>query len=467
MKPPRILMTPILKAAVIAEMALTLAGPLPAAADTALEAQIEAMRNEPIGMKNKLRALEAAQARTDRAEKTAATGDADNTGCIATAKGGIQVSCDNGFSARVGGRIMVDTAFYGSDDTTGTTKLGDGTEVRRARLFLSGTMFENWAYKTQFDFANNAVDSQDVWLQYKGLREFNNLSLKIGNQKVPFGLENMTSSRFITFMERADHNSLFWQGENRRLGLAADIHGDNWGLALGGFGSRLDDDPVSEGDEQWSAGGRLHFAPITEVARNVHLGFSALYRNPNQTTADLDLTVRPAASHVTDVKLVNTGVLSNIDHVILWAPEFAAVYGPFSVQSEYTAGVYERGSGLDDLDFSNAYVSTSYFLTGESRAYDTKKGAFGRVTPKKNLGDGGIGAWEVGLRYDATDASDENVLGGEQDTLTVGLNWYPNPYVRFMANYANTDGDANANAAGTTIGDEDVDVFQLRAQIDF
>ena len=81
--------------------------------------------------------------------------------------------------------------------------------------------------------------------------------------------------------------------------------------------------------------------------------------------------------------------------------------------------------------------------------------------------DGGVGAWEVGLRFDATDASDESVLGGEQDTWTVGLNWYPNPYIRFMANYANTDGDINADNFGSTIGNEDVDVFQLRAQIDF
>ena len=56
---------------------------------------------------------------------------------------------------------------------------------------------------------------------------------------------------------------------------------------------------------------------------------------------------------------------------------------------------------------------------------------------------------------------------GEQDTWTVGLNWHPNPYIRFMANYANTDADINANDAGSTIGNEDVDIFQLRAQIDF
>jgi phosphate-selective porin OprO/OprP len=193
----------LLRATVIAGMALAIFDAGPAAADKTLEAQIESMQNELIRIKSQTQSI-AAEPKS-------------NTGCIATAKGGIQVACDNGFAAKAGGRLMIDTAFYGSDNASGATKLGDGTEMRRARLFLAGTLFnENWAYKTEIDVAENAVASKDIWLQYKGLKAFNNLSIKVGNQKEPFGLENMTSSRFITFMERADHNGLFWQGENRR-----------------------------------------------------------------------------------------------------------------------------------------------------------------------------------------------------------------------------------------------------------
>ena len=445
----------LLRATVIAGMALAISGAGPAAAvDKALEVQIESMQDELIRIKSQMQSI-AAEPKS-------------NTGCIATAKGGIQVSCDNGFTAKAGGRLMMDAAFYGSDNVSGATKLGDGTEMRRARLFLAGTLFnENWAYKTEIDFAENAVASKDIWLQYKGLKAFNNLSIKVGNQKEPFGLENMTSSRFITFMERADHNGLFWQGKNRRLGLSGNVHGDNWGTSAGVFGARLSDDPTSEGDEQWTTTGRVHFAPLAEKTRNVHLGFSGLYRNPNKDSNDINLEVRPDGSHITDIKFVNTGALASIDNEFLFAPEFAAVYGPVSVQTEYTRGTFTRNTGLNDLNFSNFYGYASFFLTGESRAYNAKEGAFDRIKPNKNLSDGGVGAWEVGLRFDATDASDENVLGGEQDTWTVGLNWHPNPYIRFMANYANTDGDINANDAGSTIGNEDVDAFQLRAQIDF
>jgi len=70
MKTYPIIKAPILKATVIAGMALALAGPLPAAAadtapETQIEAQIEAMQNELIRMKNKLRVLEARTARPE------------------------------------------------------------------------------------------------------------------------------------------------------------------------------------------------------------------------------------------------------------------------------------------------------------------------------------------------------------------------------------------------------------------
>jgi phosphate-selective porin OprO/OprP len=44
----------------------------------------------------------------------------------------------------------------------------------------------------------------------------------------------------------------------------------------------------------------------------------------------------------------------------------------------------------------------------------------------------------------------------------VGANWYPHPYVRFMANYTKSENDNKAIGA-----DVDVDTLQFRAQFDF
>ncbi len=73
-----------------------------------------------------------------------------------------------------------------------------------------------------------------------------------------------------------------------------------------------------------------------------------------------------------------------------------------------------------------------------------------------------MGAWEVGLRYSHIDLNDEGISGGEEDNITVGLNWYLNPNVRMMFNYVNADLEDRAG-----IPDGDADIFQTRFQIDF
>jgi phosphate-selective porin OprO/OprP len=136
--------------------------------------------------------------------------------------------------------------------------------------------------------------------------------------------------------------------------------------------------------------------------------------------------------------------------------EIATVQGPFSAQAEYITTSVNRNSGTD-LDFDGWYVQTGYFLTGESRNY--KNGAFGGITPKANVGEGGIGAWELALRYSTLDLTDADIDGGEADSITLGLNWYPTPALRFSANYVDV-----LEVDGGTHDNEEPKIFQVRSQ---
>jgi phosphate-selective porin len=123
-----------------------------------------------------------------------------------------------------------------------------------------------------------------------------------------------------------------------------------------------------------------------------------------------------------------------------------------------------KEEGKISPEFDGFYIYGSYFLTGESRNYSTSSGAFDRVKPKTDFHptEGGWGAWEIGLRYSNIDLSDGNVNGGEADNITVGLNWYLNPNVRWMANYVYSDVE---NREG--VSDDDLNIVQTRFQIDF
>ena len=164
-----------------------------------------------------------------------------------------------------------------------------------------------------------------------------------------------------------------------------------------------------------------------------------------------------AESNVSGVRIVDTSVLDNADSMLKSGLELATVMGPFTAQAEYIRASVDRDN-ISDADFDGWYVQSSYLLTGESRPY--KNGVFGGIKPNRRLGDGGIGAWEVAMRYSSLDLNDGAINGGEADSMTLGLNWYPVPMLRFSANYVHVlDIDG-----GPLYDGKKPNVFQVRSQ---
>ncbi|MGD8841852.1 MAG: porin, partial [Gammaproteobacteria bacterium] len=63
----------------------------------------------------------------------------------------VKISSDDGkFSTTIGGRIQVDAWAVDKDDYE-DIEGKSGTEFRRARIFVKGTMYDNWSYKAQYD----------------------------------------------------------------------------------------------------------------------------------------------------------------------------------------------------------------------------------------------------------------------------------------------------------------------------
>ncbi len=371
-------------------------------------------------------------------------------------KGTLKFSTEDGtYKFQAGGRIQVDGAFYSEDNVDLDGE--NGTEFRRARLFIAGTMFKDWAWKAQYDFAGNDAEIKDAYIRYSG---FEPGRIVIGQYKQPFSLEELTSSKYITFMERALPNAF---ATGRRIGLGVDHNRDKYTLMASVYGQEEGSDD-GDGDEGYGFGARATFAPWKDEGKLLHFGASGAWEQPED---DEEETVRFRArpeSHKTSTRLVNTGQIQGVDDIVKYGVEAATVWGPFSAQGEYIMTTVNSDVTSSDPDFSGYYVFASYFLTGESRPY--KHGKFGRVKPK-----GKRGAWEVALRYSSIDLEDGDIEGGEEDNITVGVNWYANKYVRFMANYVRADADPFTQEASLDVSpsedDDTLDIFQVRAQIDF
>lgn len=355
-------------------------------------------------------------------------------------KGGLKVETDDGnFMFRTGGRIHLDAAFHDDD----RSDLEDGTKFRRARLFLSGTIYRDWAFKAQYDFAEDDVAAKDLYIKYKPW------GITIGQFKQPLSLEELTSSNYTTFIERASINNL---ATSRRIGVGYNTGGDNYSFAASVYGRNVGEDTVD--DEGFGVGGRLTFAPWASATRALHLGVAASMESPRLGDDAARFRARPEAN-VDGGRLIDTGSLSGVDDISKYGLEAALVQGPFSLQAEYLAVSVLREAGNPDTDFDGYYVFGSWFLTGESRPYNASKGRFGRVKPTAKSG-----AWELAARYSNLNLNDGVVTGGEMDNWTLGVNYYMNANTRLMFNYISVDTDDNA-------GNDDPGIFLMRAQVDF
>ena len=370
---------------------------------------------------------------------------------------------------------------------------------------MDGTLYKDYDFKFEYDFVRgsgtNAAGITDAWVEYTGLKP---ITFTVGQFKEPFSLESVTSNRFLTFIERSAPSNAFVEFANPYLmGISAQIFGDRYTVR-----GALQSEPIGNGNysnntslngngnanrngqsgnPSYGVTGRATFLPIyNSKTELLHVGAAGSYRKVNNTSNGVAaMSFASQVSNVDRSNWANTGgltdpitVLTNrrvLESFSRVGAEMAGVYGPASFQGEYirTQLSGQNYNSNDHLD--GYYVYASYFLTGESRNYDTKKGAFGRQKLNRNfdLKNGGSGAWELATRFDSLDMNTEHVSGGHLQSGTVALNWYINPHVRFMTDYAHVftnktidTGFTKVKPASATSG-QNPDIFMVRAQIDW
>jgi phosphate-selective porin OprO/OprP len=239
------------------------------------------------------------------------------------------------------------------------------------------------------------------------------------------------------------------------------------------------------GDGEYDITGRVTCLPLYENEGEylVHLGVGASHRDLDDDVERIRARtlVRngPATLHNIVAEVIALG--DSRDQIV---PEFVVVWGPWTLQSEYyavwlrdaaTPVIGDPKTNQGDVFVQGAYAELLYFLTGEHRHYNRKTGAFGRVTPHDSFRGfgldeegcdtceaGGIGAWQVGVRYSWLDLDNKGIQGSTCHDVTVGLNWFLNPYMKWQWNYSALYRDAPiAQRDGWIYG------FGTRIAIDF
>ena len=308
--------------------------------------------------------------------------------------GGLKITSGES-SMQIGGRLMYD---YNRSELNGVVD-EDQFDDRRARLYVKGQFNKDWGYKLNPNLNGNGFE--DAYLRYTGWGK--GAQVTIGNQRVPFGLEDQTSSNDISVLERSAITEQYALARLEGIQLSGDSDRSHYGIMV--FAD--DTDEESQGEE-FGIGARYTYAPVKTDTSLVHLG-AAYY----------DISEKQALGL-----------------------EAAVVSGPFHVQAEYMDGEFSN----EDKD--GFYVQAGYVFTGEVRPY--KQGKFKRISPNAKSG-----AWEAVVRYETGDGNFSDIELGrtEASAFTLGLNWYAHKNVRIGVNY--TDGESDVN-------DDDGNEFRIR-----
>lgn len=358
-------------------------------------------------------------------------------------------SHDGNFDLRLDTRIYINGAYFFDDSEN---ILSNQTNLRKARFALKTRLWDVWKIEWDIDIAEaDIVEIKDMFVSYIG---FKNSHIKFGNFKQALGLEELTSSRYITFVERAYplmafetdrmmalEYSRWWMMDKTQLNFRGSLFGQT--LAVEG-----EDDYEKEVDEDGvGAAGRLVLGQTLNENMLFHGGVAGVYNTPNDESEEMDFKSEPETK-IGDIEFLDTGDIDEVDHCLRFGLEGAFQYKNIHLQGEYinTSVARLESSDKKDPTFSGGYGFISWVLTGERRPWSATDGEFGQIIPKSNK----IGAWELAARYSNLDLNDEDadIYGGTANDITLGLNWYPNPNVKFQLNYTMVDQSQNANSDG-------------------
>lgn len=356
----------------------------------------------------------------------------------------------------LGGRLQLDhDTFRGQYSTSGRT--ASTGYLRRGRIELSARRGD-W----RVDLDLEPLEDGPAWLDklfvtYSGWRP---LRVTAGRFKPDFGLEQMTSSKWTTAIER----SAIWD-----LAPDANDYTAGGGVQLSTYGTRYHGSVGLYRKREHSAqAARVAWAPWLTERSVGHLGLSVSREDIDDGNGRIrsrlgvqGVTESGQGERTTLASSLRDGFDSDRAFVL----EAALRHGPWSLQAEF---LQRRLGGIGAAPTRQArghYVQLAWTVTGEVRPYDIDGASFGAIRPDR----AGLGAWEVFARRDWLEVSGDGRSIGDGSgrasawVWAAGLNWYPERRFKLSAAMLWSRSHGVETEAGTNFGR----ALSLRAQMAF
>lgn len=340
-------------------------------------------------------------------------------------------------------RVKVQFDWRGFDPEIGE----DLFHFQSRRLGLKGQLTRHFDYEIERE-AESAGEWKDVYLNWTS---FDAVRVKGGRFKMPFGYEQNTGPTDLDFAFRSLGSSQIAPARDK----GAMVYGRFFGRALtyeaglfhtDGDNGKLDEPQFIEpGQEEPKLGptfvSRVGFDPLRPFAGDpldsVRVGFA--YTN-GAIPEGLN-SLRGEAVYGFDFfpPVYVKGRRQRVGVEMDWTP------GPVGVKAEWMQSREDRDNqGLADRDLSDVigtawYISGTWLVTGQDKDDN--------IGPGRGLFRGGLGAIEIGARYDelgyrsgSTEGPPQrnpraaHIMPNSDSVWTAGVNWFPVRHVKVVAN---------------------------------
>jgi phosphate-selective porin len=334
------------------------------------------------------------------------------------------------------GYIQEDFRHFSQDYENSRGELPELAEEAILRRFRLG-VDAKWK-RLAFEFSYDPHDPVEHLKNLNGdLKISKALHIAGGKMKLPSAAEWLTTAAKIDFIERS-------------LAVDALNPSRDWGVQVGGDVKRLTyflgvfkgDGELDESRAGTTAAGRLELG----VLKGVELG---VFGSQGEVHADAPDAPAPLPRGVSFH--APSGFRFYERHFVdgtrrRWGGDVRLRRGPVGLRADFIQMSSERkgqGSVFDDLptEVSRGWsASASWLVTGDKKQRTIK--------PEHPLNHGGIGAVELGVRYESLAADDDGPDGGFEGAgsrarnirpmggkaWTGGISWWPLEYVRLVGN---------------------------------
>ena len=348
-------------------------------------------------------------------------------------------------------RVQVDGAAFFGKNHSDYNPIGNGVSIRRARLAIKAQVTPDWYGEVDMDMADGVFELKDALIEYDGLENF---AFKVGNFKEDFSMEQTTTSRYLTFMERPMVCKALVP--SRHIGIQGEYLRDHFRASFGWFFQEVagseeitnvqDNNKDFGRNTGYSLTGKMGYMPYSKDRHHgLYFGAKGSYRTPKTSDAPSDFggarfSTRNATS-INRKKYLDTDVIPNVDHIWLYGLEGAGYWGPARFQTEWIRNHVSAAKG--SYNFGGWYVHATCLLLGGQQRFNVAEGEFTQPSTGRKWGD-----IELALRYDYLDLNDGTVYGGSGQNFTAGLNFYIGKNFKFVLNYQYSNNDRYANGKG-------------------